>query len=55
MSDVVIFAVGSVVMGVVFASAFIALIASDYPNEPDPQAAPTLMNSGSTNRLPNHG
>lgn len=34
MTDIVIFMVGLGVMGVVLASAFIALIASDHPNEP---------------------
>jgi hypothetical protein len=34
MNDVAIFAVGLCVMGVVMASAFIALIASDHPDEP---------------------
>jgi len=40
MNDVVIFTVGLGVMGVVLASAFVALIASDHPDEPDPPAAP---------------
>lgn len=34
MNDTVIFVVGLGVMGVVMASAFIAMIASDYPDEP---------------------
>jgi hypothetical protein len=34
MSDTVIFVVGLGVMGVVMASAFIAVIASDHPDEP---------------------
>jgi len=34
MNDIVIFVVGVGVMGVVLASAFIALIASDHPDEP---------------------
>ena len=34
MDDVVIFVVGLGVMGVVIMSAFIALIASDHPDEP---------------------
>lgn len=34
MNDVVIFVVGLGVMGVAMASTFLALIASDHPNEP---------------------
>jgi hypothetical protein len=34
MNDVVIFVVGLGVMGVAMASAFLALIASDHPDEP---------------------
>ena len=34
MDDVVIFVVGLGVMGVVIMSAFLALIASDHPDEP---------------------
>jgi hypothetical protein len=34
MNDVVIFTIGLGVMGVVIVSAFIALIASDHPDEP---------------------
>lgn len=34
MNDVVIFVVGLGVTAIVIASAFIALIASDYPDEP---------------------
>jgi len=53
MNDVVIFSVGVGVMGIVLASAFVALIASDHPDEPDPQATPALTNSRSADRLPN--
>lgn len=34
MNDITIFIVGLGVMGIVLASAFVALIASDYPDEP---------------------
>ena len=34
MNDVVIFVVGLGVMGVVLASTFIALVASDHPDDP---------------------
>jgi hypothetical protein len=36
MNDTIIFIVGLGVMGIVLASALVALIASDYPDEPKP-------------------
>jgi hypothetical protein len=45
MNDVVIFTVGFGVMGIGLASTLVALIAKDYPDEPDQQATANLTKS----------
>ena len=42
MNDIVIFVVGLGVMGVVLSSAFVALLATDHPDEPKAQGNGTL-------------
>lgn len=45
MNDIVIFVVGLGVMGIVMGSAFVALMATDYPDGPKAYNNPTLTKS----------